>query len=166
MDPDQVRLEISDSCSPGFVRPAFSALFFRICALKKLPHPAPTPHGFASNNIIFSLPHPIPRGHPYLDAQLAQARSKSVGRSGGSPCFPVILKKKDPQKTRSCFSRTASQTSRPLAEHAIPEFLPKIPATLQLLKVALKNLGIHLRVRFLKLRVDQRKGDGLGLVHG
>ena len=93
MDPDQVRLEISDSRSPGFVRPILSALFFRICVLKKLPHPAPTPHGFAGNKIIFSLPHPIPSGHPYLDAKLAQACSKSVGRPGGSSRFPVILKK-------------------------------------------------------------------------
>ena len=159
-------MEISDSRSPGFVCPVLSALFFIICVLKKLPHPAPTPHGFASNNIIFSLSHPIPRGHPYLDAQLAQACSKSVGRPGGSPRFPVILKKEDLQKIRSRFSRATSQTSRPLAEQAIPEFLPKVSATLQLLEVALKNLGVHFHIRCLQSRMDERKADGSCFMHG
>ena len=95
MDPDQVRMEILDSRSPGFVRPALSALFFKICVLKKLAHPAPTPFGLAGHKINARPPAPIPCGHPYLDAQLAQARSKSVGRPGGSPDFLVILKKKD-----------------------------------------------------------------------
>jgi hypothetical protein len=106
------------------------------------------------------------RGHPDLDAQLAQTCSKSVCRPGGSPCFLVILKKKDPQKTRSCFSRTASQTSRPLAKQAIPQLLPEVSTALQLLKVALKNLGVHLHIRCLQSRMDERKADGSCFMHG
>ena len=53
-----------------------------------------------------------------------------------------------------------------LAKQAVPQFLPEVSATLQLLEVALKNLGVHLHIRYLQLRVDERKADRSCLMHG
>jgi len=70
MDPDEIRPEITDGRLPSFFGPFFPAPFFAIGTLEKLPHPAPTPRGFAGDKIISHFSRPISCGHPYLNPQL------------------------------------------------------------------------------------------------